>query len=121
VTLEYTQPFVCANAQSRCGDGVNFSASWMAAGGGVQMTPDVTNHTWRGTALNVPVNYPPKDNAYTVRVFDPYILDTPSHGFTAQHLVVGGQFVVDIQNEGTPLEHGMIYVDANGVGHSPYQ
>jgi len=121
VTLEYTQPFACENVAARCGDGVNFSASWMAAGGGVQMTPDVTNHTWRGTAVNVPVDYPPRANAYQVRVFDPYLAQTPSQGFTAQRLVVGGEFVVDLQRTGTPGEYGLIYVDANGVGHSPYQ
>jgi hypothetical protein len=121
VTVEYIQPFFCANTvATRCSDAVNFSASWMRAGGGIQMTPDPTNHVWRAVATDVPVNFPPRDNPYSVRIFDPFLEATPSGGFTAQHLTVGSQSVVDILSGGTPLEHGMIYVDANGMGHSPF-
>jgi hypothetical protein len=121
VTIEYVQPFYCANVvAANCSNGVGFSASWMQAGNGIQMVGDVTNHVWRVVAPNVPVNYPPQGSPYTVRVYDPYLQATLSRGYTAQNLTVGRQVIVDIASAGSPAEVGFIYIDANGAGHTPF-
>jgi hypothetical protein len=121
VTIEYIQPFFCANTTARrCRDGVGFSASWMTAGNGLQMVPDPSNHVWRAVAVDVPVNFPPSGQPYSVRVFDPYLEATPSQGFTVVNLTIGRQPIVDVANPGTPAVQGFLYVDANGFGHSPF-
>ena len=123
VTIEYIQPFICANLASVCSGTVYFAADWMQPGSGLALIADTTNHVWRGVAIDVPVNFPPKNDpfdAYAMRVFDPYLLNTPSHGYTAQRLTVGRQFITDIASQGTPSENGLLYIDANGIGHTPF-
>jgi hypothetical protein len=83
------------------------------------MTPKEGGLIWVGTARNVPVNYPPRDFAHAVRVFDPHILDHPTGGVTAERLRVGRQLLTVFDSEGTPAESGLVYVDENGYGHSP--
>jgi hypothetical protein len=122
VTVEYRQPFQCQDTVSaaRCGDPVVFSASWMQPGSGLILTGDPANHVFRGTAVDVPVNFPPRDTPYTVRVFDPFFVDGPSQGFTAERLVIGGAFLTQIASPGSPAEHGLVFIDANGVAHEPF-
>jgi hypothetical protein len=84
------------------------------------LTPASGRYVWTGTATNVPVNFPPRDEPYLVRVFDPYLLDTSSGGVTAARLQVGGQVVVDVEAVGTPAESGRVYIDDNGIGHTPF-
>lgn len=120
VSVSYIQPFNCLNVTSPCDNPVLFSASWMRPGANFRLVLDPATHIWRGTALDVPVNFPPRDDPYTIRVFDPFLQDGPSQGFTAEHVTIGGQTLVDLHNLGTPSEYGLIYVDASGVGHTPF-
>jgi hypothetical protein len=123
VTVEYIQPFLCSNFAQICAQTVYFAADWMQPGGSLALVADPTNHVWRGVATDVPVNFPPKNDpfdAYAVRVYDPYLLNGSSVGYTAQRLTVGREFVTDIFSQGTPLENGRLYIDANGIGHTPF-
>jgi hypothetical protein len=120
VTLEYRQPNGCVNSANRCSDPVVFFGSWMREGQEITLSPVAGGgRIWVGTARNVPVNYPPREYAHTVRVFDPHILDHPTGGVTAERLWVGRQLVTVFDQEGTPAESGLVYVDENGYGHSP--
>lgn len=120
VTIEYRQPNGCVNVSSPCGGPVVFFATWMRPGAEFPLTPDEGNYLWRGTALGVPVNFPPRGEPYEVRIFDPYLAEGPTAGFTSQRLRVGGEAVTSIQSSGTQNEHGLIYVDDNGLGRSPF-
>jgi hypothetical protein len=123
VTIEYIQPFICQEVASQCAGTVYFAANWMQPGASVALTADPTNHVWRGIAVDVPVNFPPKNDpfdAYDMHVFDPYLQAGPSQGITAQRLTVGRQILVDIASQGTPVEVGFLYIDANGIGHTPF-
>ncbi len=120
VTIEYRQPNGCINVSTPCGGPVVFFATWMRPGAEFPLTPDAGNYVWRGTALGVPVNFPPTGDPYEVRIFDPYVADGPTGGFTAQRLKVGGEAVARVQDSGTGNEHGLIYVDSNGLGRSPF-
>jgi hypothetical protein len=55
-----------------------------------------------------------------VRVFDPHLRDTVNGGATPVGLRVGSQIINRFYLPGTPEEGGLIYVDDNGVGHSPF-
>jgi hypothetical protein len=120
VTIEYRQPNGCLGDLGHCDDNVVFFGSWMRPGGEFHLTPDAAHHVWTGTALAVPVNFPPRDTPYEVRIFDPYLEGGPSEGFTAQRLVIGGQLVEEIERPGSAGEHGLIYIDDNGFGRSPF-
>ena len=120
VTLEYRQPNGCVNRLGRCDDPVVFFGSWMKPGEEITMSPQAGGLIWVGTARNVPVNYPPRDFAHAVRVFDPHILDHPTGGVTAERLRVGRQLLTVFDSEGTPAESGLVYIDENGFGHSPF-
>lgn len=120
VTIEYRQPNGCINVATPCAGPVVFFATWMRPGAEFPLTPDAGNYVWRGTALGVPVNFPPAGDPYEVRIFDPYLADGPTGGFTAQRLKVGGEPVARLQDSGTANEHGLIYVDSNGFGRSPF-
>jgi hypothetical protein len=120
VTVEYVQPGLCLNSANRCADPVVFFGSWMRPGQEFALTPVSGVFTWTGNAASVPVNFPPADEPYLVRVFDPYLLDTASGGVTAARLRIGGQAMVDVDSAGTPAESGRIYIDDNGVGHTPF-
>jgi hypothetical protein len=120
VTIEYRQPNGCVNSANRCTDPVVFFGSWMVPGQEITMTAPNGGLIWVGTAHNVPVNYPARDFAHAVRVFDPHILDHPTGGVTAERLRVGRQLMTVFDSAGTPAESGLVYVDANGFGHSPF-
>lgn len=120
VTVEYTQPGLCLNSANRCTDPVVFFGSWMRPGEEVTLQAVGGRYIWMGTVPAVPVNFPPAEAPYLVRVFDPYLLDTPSGGVTAARLKVGGQLLTSFDWLGTPAESGFIFVDDNGVGHNPF-
>jgi len=119
VKIEYRQPNGCANVAEHCNDRVVFFGSWMTEGFNLlSQTPGT--YVWTGTVTNVPVNFPPRDQAYLVRVFDPHIVQTATGGVTASRLVVGGQVITYFDQPGTTSESGVIYVDDNGIGRNPY-
>ena len=118
VTVEYRQPNECF-ASSGCEDLVVFAASWMPLGQGLFLER-AAPHVWRANVPAVPVNFPPRDDPHAVVVYDPHLRDTPSQGFTAIRLRVGGQILTVVDSEGTPEERGLIYVDENGFGHNPF-
>lgn len=120
VTIEYRQPNGCINVSTPCAGPVVFYATWMRPGAEFPLTPDAGNFVWRGTALGVPVNFPPNGDPYEVRIFDPYLADGPTGGFTAQRLKVGGEAVSRVEDTGTGNEHGLVYVDDNGFGRNAY-
>ncbi len=107
-------------------------ASWMgpavageplpsgSSGGPLPLRRTPGTYAWTGTVTNVPVNFPPRDQPYLVRVFDPHIVQSETGGVTALRLVVGGQTITFFDQPGTTSESGVIYVDDNGVGRNPY-
>jgi len=120
VTVEYRQPQGCLNVPSSCDEMVWFSASWMVEGGQFRLRRDPTGYIWRGVAEAVPVNFPPRDQAHTVRVYDPHLVGNPSGGITAERLTVGGQLLTYFVDEDRPSESALLYVDDNGFGHNPF-
>jgi hypothetical protein len=118
VTIEYRQPNLCS-ASSDCDQPVQFSASWLPQNTGIPLRRVAANF-WTGVARDVPVNYPPQDDPHVVRVYDPYLRDTAIQGFTAARLKVGGEPLSALLNQGTPQEVAYVYVDASGLGHSPF-
>jgi len=121
VSVEYRQPSGCrVEPDPVCADSVVFFASWMRDGGEFVLTPDESHQVWRGTALAVPVNYPPKDEPYQVRVYDPYLTGSATQGITANRLTVGGEFLTRFSNVGYPDESALVYVDAEGQGHNAF-
>jgi hypothetical protein len=68
----------------------------------------------------VPVNFPPREYAHGVNIFDPHILDHPTGGVTAERLWVGRELLRVFNAEGTSAEQALVYVDQNGFGHNPY-
>jgi hypothetical protein len=120
VTIEYVQPGLCLNSGNRCADPVVFFGSWMRPGQELTLVPVPGTFTWTGRVPSVPVNFPPDQDPYLVRVFDPYLADTTSGGVTAARLRIGGQILVDVDAAGTPSESGLIYIDDNGIGHTPF-
>ena len=120
ITVEYRQPAHCANAAVNCQDPVVFFGSWMGANDAVTLDTPAGPYFWTGVVHDVPVNWPPADPVpHYVRVYDPHLKDTPTAGGTAARLVVGSQSIYFIDEAGTPLEAGLIYVDDNGIGHNP--
>jgi hypothetical protein len=107
VTVEYVQPAQCQNSTARCGDRVIFFGSWMRPGQEFALALVPGTYVWTGTASAVPVNFPPDDSPYLVRVYDPYLLDTTSGGVTAVRLKVGGQALRYVDAPGTPAESGL--------------
>jgi hypothetical protein len=121
VAIEYRQPNGCVNSAGRCGDPVVFFGSWMREGQEITLSPVAGGgRIWVGTAHSVPVNFPPREYAHTVRIFDPHILDHATLGVTAERLWVGRQLLIAFDAEGTPAESALVYVDANGFGHNPF-
>ena len=49
-----------------------------------------------------------------------YLRDYQTAGVTADRLLVGGQTITRFLEYGTPGESGLIYIDAQGVGHNPF-
>ena len=66
------------------------------------------------------MNFPPADQPYLVRVGDPFLRDYQTAGATADRLQVGGQALTKFLDYGTPGESGLVYIDAQGVGHNPF-
>ena len=121
VTVEYRQPpNFCSDPNRQCGAPVWFWGSWMPAGGEIVLTQIGGTFVWTGRVSGVPVNFPPRDEPYLVRVYDPYLNQTPTEGGTAERLQVGGQVVTKFIEPGTPLESGLRNIDAEGAGHSPF-
>jgi hypothetical protein len=120
VTIEYRQPNGCVNSVTNCDDQVVFFGSWMREGDEFALRRDPGGLIWRGVAIGVPVNFPPRDFPHAVRVFDPHIFDHPSGGVTAERLRVGGQILTVIDSPGTPRESGLIFIDENGQGRNPF-
>jgi hypothetical protein len=122
VRIEYRQPSGCVDTAVGCDQGpVRFEASWMSPQGThVLLTRMPGTFIWNGTVTNVPANFPPTDQPYLVRIIDPYLKDTPTGGVTADRLQVGGQLITRFYEYGTPAESGLIFIDAQGVGHSPF-
>jgi len=120
VTIEYRQLNGCYDPSGPCNDKVIFFGSWMRPGTEFALTPDPGNFVWRGVAQGVPVNFPPRDFPYSVRIFDPYLRASSSIGFTAERLKVGGESLTVIDSIGGPDENGLVYIDENGRGHNPF-
>jgi hypothetical protein len=120
VTIEYRQANVCQNAGVACTHPVVFFASWMRPGTEFNLTPDPDTFVYRGVAVDVPVNFPPRGEAYRVKVFDPYLSGTPSGGFEAMRLKIGGEALVSFGDLNTPTAHANVYIDENGIGHNPF-
>jgi len=118
VHVQYRQPNGCANVASPCDSRVVFFGSWMRPGEELLLDGG-PGHVWTGTAVNVPVNWPPQEAAHLVRIFDPYLSETETGGVTASRLTVGGQVVTAFEQIGTPAESAYVYVDDLGVGHNP--
>jgi hypothetical protein len=120
VRVEYRQPNGCLNsAATSCQDPVVFFGSWMQVGEEIYLEEVAGTHVWSGVAQGVPVNWPPVDEPHLVRVFDPYLVDTPTAGVTAARLQLGGQALTQYESPGTPRESGLVYIDDNGVGRNP--
>jgi hypothetical protein len=120
VTVHYRQPQGCVNETSPCNEPVVFFGSWMHPGQEFQLTLDSTSYMWRGTARGVPVNYPPRDQAHLVRVFDPHLRESPTGGVTAQRLWVGGELLDKFDRPGGEHESAWVYIDESGIGHDPF-
>jgi len=119
VTVEYRQPNGCVNTTTPCDEPVVFFGSWMQ-GPGFQLTRDPGSFVWRGVAQAVPVNYPPRDAPYQVRVFDPFMRESPAEGIQADRIKVGGEALTRTDGGGGREQHALVYIDENGVGHNPY-
>ena len=117
VTVVYLRPVACVNTGSSCAGPVTFHASWMKLGASLTLT-QTTEHAWTALVPDVPVNYPGRD-PYRVYAVDPFLLDSPTRGVSADRLTIGGQKVVQFENPGGTREQGLIYIDASGYGRSP--
>lgn len=117
VSISYLQPLGCVLPGTNCGGPVTFHASWMPVGSYVTLLQTAA-HTWTATVDNVPFNYPGVD-PYRVYAVDPYLVDTPTRGVSAERLTVGGELIVKFENAGGSSEQGLIFIDANGKGRTP--
>ena len=120
VTVEYLQPNECVAGSPRCDDPVVFFGSWMEAGTEFLLRKEPGRFVWRGTATNVPVNFPPRGPAHAVRVYDPHLVGTLTEGVTAERLKVGGEAITERDNPGGIREVGLVYIDENGFGRNPF-
>jgi hypothetical protein len=120
VTVTYRQPNDCANVTNPCSGDVVFYGSWMPRGGEVTLRAQPGSFVWTGTMPGVPVNYPPDDDPYFVRIYDPFLVDTPTAGRSGRRIELGGQALYVLSDVDTPTESARVYVDANGVGRNPF-
>ena len=120
VTVEYTQIPECVEGSPRCTDNVVFFGSWMQPGEEFFLAKEPGRYVWRGTAFRVPVNFPPRGDPYFVRIYDPHIVGGPTEGITADRLKVGGEAITQFYSPGNPSESGLIYIDENGQGRTPF-
>ena len=117
VSVVYLRPSECVNTGSACGGPVSFTASWMKIGTSVTLQQS-TSHIWVASIPDVPVNFPGVD-PHRVYAVDPYLLDTPTGGISADRLTIGGERIVKFDHPGGPREQGLIYIDASGRGRTP--
>ncbi len=117
VSIVYQRPVACVNTVSSCQGPVTFHASWMPLGSHIVLD-QTENHTWTATVPNVPINFPGVE-PYRVYAVDPFLIDSPTIGVSADRLHIGGEKVVRIDNAGGTREQGLIYIDANGKGRTP--
>jgi hypothetical protein len=120
VTVEYDQVVECVAGSPRCEDLVVFFGSWMTPGQEFFLKKEPGRYVWRGTATTVPVNFPPRGEPFLVRIYDPHIVGGPTGGMTADRLKVGGEKLVRFYSPGNPDESGLIFIDENGQGHTPF-
>lgn len=120
VTVEYEQIRECVAGSPRCEDNVVFFGSWMDAGQEFFLRKEPGRFIWRGVAERVPVNFPPQGQPYQVRIYDPHIVGGPTQGITAERLKVGGETMTRFFSPGNPFESGLVYIDQNGRGRSPF-
>jgi hypothetical protein len=120
VTVEYRQINECVPGSPRCQDNVVFFGSWMRPGEEFFLKPGPGRFVWTGTARRVPVNFPPRDQPYLVRVYDPFIVAGPTEGASAERLKVGGESINRFFSPGNAQEYGLVFIDANGLGHTPF-
>jgi hypothetical protein len=120
VTVEYEQIVECVAGSPRCEDNVVFFGSWMQPGDEFFLKKEPGRFVWRGRAERVPVNFPPRGQPYLVRVFDPHIVSGPTQGVTADRLKVGGELMTRFFSPGNPFESGLVFIDQNGQGRSPF-
>ncbi|HEY2941625.1 MAG TPA: hypothetical protein VGN09_04245 [Vicinamibacteria bacterium] len=120
VTVEYEQIAECVAGSPRCADNVVFFGSWMQPGEEFFLKKEPGRFVWRGQAERVPVNFPPRGQPYLVRVYDPHIVGGPTEGVTADRLKVGGELLTRFYSPGNAYESGLIFIDHNGQGHSPF-
>lgn len=119
VVVEYRQDRACANVPAQCDGQVFFTGTWMVGGAAFPLQRDPTGLVWRGTALAVPANFPPSGEPYRVNVLDPHLLFTPTRGVSGRNIVVGGQAVHQLDDQGTTVEAALVYIDLDGQGHNP--
>lgn len=117
VSVVYQRPASCVLPGTRCDGPVTFQASWMRPGTYINLEETAT-HTWSATIPDVPVNFPGIE-PYRVYAVDPYLLDTPTAGVSADRLIIGGERIIKFANAGGASEQGLIYIDANGRGRTP--
>jgi hypothetical protein len=117
VTIEYEQPKKCVT-DTACDGPVVFYGSWMQQGAEFPLTPVGATRIWRGTAVGVPVNFPPSGTPHLVHVQDPYLRDSDTRGMTSERLKVGGEALRDHWAEGTPHARSPVYIDQNGQGRN---
>jgi hypothetical protein len=120
VTVEYDQVPECVEGSPRCADNVVFFGDWMQPGEEFFLRKEPGRYVWRGTAPRVPVNFPPRGQPYLVRVYDPHIVSGPTEGVTADRLKVGGEALTRFYSPGNPSESGLVFIDQNGQGHTPF-
>ncbi|HUG53801.1 MAG TPA: hypothetical protein VMR21_09370 [Vicinamibacteria bacterium] len=120
VTVEYEQIVECVPGSPRCEDNVVFFGSWMQPGEEFFLRKEPGRYVWRGRAERVPVNFPPRGQPYLVRVYDPHIVGGPTQGITADRLRVGGELMTRFYSPGNPFESGLVFIDQNGQGRSPF-
>jgi hypothetical protein len=121
VRVEYRQPNGCLSApSSACNDDVVFFGSWMRSGAEFRLTRDPGTFIWRGVAHGVPVNYPPRDVPYSVRIFDPFLLASCAEGYSADRITIGGEALFKNNGSGCRDQAAFVFVDDNGRGHNPY-
>jgi hypothetical protein len=118
VSIEYRQPVGCNAPDLLCGGPVIFFASWTREGGEFALERIGDTNIWRGVAQSVPVNYPPRDDPYRVRVFDPFLLQDDLEGVTANRLRVGGELLTRLSDVGDEDESALVYIDEDGRGHN---
>jgi hypothetical protein len=119
VTVEYEQLGDCPSG-SDCQGPVVFYATWMRTGGEFSLERVASSRVWRGTAIGVPVNFPPQGEPYRVHVFDPLLHDTSCQGITAMRLVIGGEILRSHFGEGTPKAHALVYIDPTARGRNDF-